>query len=73
MAVMKSERFSDAISREMDATVGRQFVRMNKQGGVVRVMAHAEGYLMMRHPGCAPFLVHWRDFRKDFRPMNTVV
>lgn len=32
--------------------------------GPLRFMAVADGYVMVRRPGCVPFVMHERDWRK---------
>lgn len=45
----------------------KQRWRHRGHGSEVRVMAVVEGYVMVRHKGCVPFLVHWKDFELNYR------
>lgn len=38
----------------------------------VRVMATVEGYVVLRHMGCTPFLVHLSDFNQGYKPREIV-
>lgn len=38
--------------------------------GQVRVMAAADGYVMIRFPHCMPFVMGEREFRRAFRLIN---
>jgi len=62
MAKMKA-----ADRARLDALVGRRMRRNRlEHHGVYRIIAHAEGYLMFRHTGCAPTCRWWRDVERDY-------
>ena len=35
---------------------------------LVRLMAWADGYCMVRRPGCAPFVVTYQDWQEGVKP-----
>lgn len=44
---------------------------VNERNLNVRVLGTLEGYVVCRHTGCVPFLVHLSEFNKDYQPAQT--
>lgn len=67
---MLSEKIIEASAESLRAAFAdRRDLQADRQRGVflVRYLAHADGYVMARRPGCRPFVLtetEWRGLRK---------
>lgn len=57
--------------QELEALTGRQFIHP-KNTAPARIMGVVEGYVVARYKGCVPWLIHWREFKRECRLLNDI-
>lgn len=60
------DRLNAAKEAELKDYPGRSFRRLSGACEQGRVMAYAEGYLMVRLRNGIPYVVYWRQFERDY-------
>ena len=50
---------------------GREWVRKS-DGDVLRVLAFADGWVMVRHKGCMPFTLMYKELKSDYEPKEPI-
>ena len=68
---MSGRKLKISHQRSLASLVGNQFTGPHRSDAA-RVMGVVEGYIVARHKGEPPFLLHWRDFEKTCRMVNQV-
>jgi hypothetical protein len=59
------------VAEMKESIVGKRFLALKKHGMEARVMAETEGYLMVRHKGCVPFVIDKRSFEQQYQEITS--